>query len=145
MRKNQKNTTGFSSASSRAFIWFLIVSHLVFAVGCKTTQTASVSGDQIPAGGNIKILRVILKSGETIVFNKDGGKYFEKPMTDKPYRAIIGVTGDGKAVEINPEKILDIFFETESTNVTVSIFLGIISGAAVAGIIFLLILATGKW
>jgi hypothetical protein len=123
-------------------IWILILSHLVFINGCTSTQRTSLSEDQIPADENVKILRVILKTGEIIEFNSDGGKYIEKPLPDKLYRAIVGVTVESKVVEISLENAVDIQVEIKSANVMGSIFLlfGIV--ACVGATWFIILLAS---
>ena len=121
MKKNKKSTTGFSSVYSRAFIWFLIISHLVFVIGCTTAQVTSVSTDKIPAGEGVKILRVSLKSGETILFNEDGGKYIEKQNADTLSRVIVGITPDEKVVKIGFEKVQDVQIETRTSDTRGSI------------------------
>ena len=137
---NYQHNFDTQSRCRQSVIWLLIVSHLLFAVGCTTTHQLSIVEDQIPQNENAKILRVILKSGETVRFNIEGGRYIEKPMADKLYRAIVGVTVEGKVVEIVPEKAVDIQIETKSFNVVGTLLLGlfVISAAAFGLLVALL-------
>jgi hypothetical protein len=105
-------------------------------------RRVSITEDQIPQHANAKILRVILKNGDIIQFNKDGGRYIEKPLADRLYKAIVGVTMEAKVVEISPDKVLDIRIETKSENVLGTLFLVL---SAAAGTVFaIIIIALGS-
>lgn len=115
-------------------VWFLIVCHLVLVTGCTATRQVSVEGSQIPSLGNAKILRLILKNGEIVQFNKDGGRYVEGSTRDKSYRAIVGLNLESKAVEVDPNLAVDVQIETRSIDVGKTLLLVLWIPAAVAGV-----------
>ena len=136
IRSATREPVGASGSVAReSLIWCIIVCHLVLMNGCMTTRQASVQGDEIPSSGNSKILRVILKNGSMITFNDDGGKLIEKTTAQGAYRAIVGVSEEGKVIEIDPRLAVDVKIESKSANVggTILLVLGIASvvGAAV--------------
>jgi hypothetical protein len=135
--KRNRNLPGKILCGRVLFIWLLIMSHLMLINGCMTTRQASVQEDQIPESGTAKIRRVILKTGEIVVFDADGGRLIEKTTVEKAYRAIVGVSVEGKVIEIDPILAIDVQIETKSVNIVGSILLGL-GVASVAGAIVLI-------
>jgi hypothetical protein len=102
-----------------------------------TTRQASVQGEQIPTSGKTKICRVILKTGEIVVFDADGGRLIEKATVEKAYRAIVGVSMDGKVVEIDPNLAIDVQIETKSVNIVGLVLLGLATASVVGAIVLI--------
>ncbi len=94
---------------SQLLVWLLITVHVVTIYGCNTTNRVTLPSNEIPVGYNFKITKVILKTGEIIEFDSNGGLYAEKSKDGKSYRVIVGTSGN-KNVEIDPDEVLDITF-----------------------------------
>ncbi len=109
-------------------VWLLITVHAVAMYGCSSTSRFTLPGNVIPVGSSIKITTVILRSGETIEFDSDGGSYEEKTKDGKLFRAIVG-SSHGKVVEIDSEKVSQIKFEQEASSWKYTFFAGILVGA----------------
>ena len=120
----------------------LITVQLVMIYGCSTTNRITLPGNEIPVGSNFKISTVILKNGEIIEFNREGGRYVDKTIDGKSYRVIVG-TAHSKDVEIDPEKVLEVKFEQEGLSSTGSFIVGFLFGMPVgAGVLILIVLAS---
>jgi hypothetical protein len=119
-------------------VCLIIAVHLVTICGCTVTNRVTIPGNEIPVRSNFKIATVILKDGEIIEFDTNGGLYVEKTRDGKSYRVIAGTT-EGKNVEIDPEKVLEVKLEHRESNGTGSFFLGLVLGLPVgAGIVVLI-------
>lgn len=122
-------------------VWLLITVHVVTICGCTVTNRLTLPGNEIPVGSNFKIATVILKDGEIIEFDSNGGRYVEKSSDGKSYRVIVGTT-HSKNVEIDPEKILDVKFEQKESSGTGSFIAGFLLGMPVgAGVFYLILVA----
>ncbi len=119
-------------------IWLLIAVHAITIYGCTGTNRVTLPPNEIPVGSNFRIATVILKDGEIIRFDHNGGRYVERISDGTSHRVIVGMA-DGKNTEIDPEKVLEVKFEEaeSASNFTTGFLLGIPVGAG----LFYLILA----
>ncbi|MEX2116460.1 MAG: hypothetical protein WEB37_06210 [Bacteroidota bacterium] len=125
----------------QAVAWLLVTVHVVMIYGCSVTNRITLPGNEIPAGSNFKIATVILKGGETIKFDVNGGRYVERTSDGKSYRVIVGMT-DGKNIEIDPEKVFEVRFEQEESSGGGSFIAGFLIGMPVgAGVFYLILVA----
>jgi hypothetical protein len=122
-------------------VWLLISVHLVTVIGCSVTNHVTLPGNEIPVGSNFKIVTLILKDGGIIRFDGNGGRYVEKTSDGKLSRVIVGVT-DGKNVEIDPERVLEVKFEQTESSGGGSFIVGFLLGLPVGAGILLLILVS---
>lgn len=106
-----------SNMSFRLLSIFLIFLHLILISGCTTTKQSTYLTDELryPQGG--KIIQVDLKNGEILKFDKDGGSYIETVKNNRLYRGIVGVTVDGRPVDIDIDSVLEVRLERQETNV----------------------------
>jgi len=119
-------------------VWLVIAVHLVAVCGCSVTNRISFPANAIPVGSNFKITSVILKDGQIIEFDSDGGQYLDKTSDGKSYRAIVG-TSLHKDVEIDPAKVLEVKFEQEESSGTGNFFVGMLVGVPIgAGLVVLI-------
>ena len=122
-------------------VLLLITVHLVMIFGCTATNRLTLPANEIPVGANFKIAAVILKDGQIITFDRDGGLYIEKMIEGKWYRAIIGMTVN-KSVEVDPEKVLEVKFEQTESSGADSFIVGFLIGLPVGALgLFLALLA----
>ena len=120
-------------------VWMLITVHLVTTYGCTATNHVTLSGNEMPVGSTLKIASVILKDGEIIEFDSDGGMCVEKTKDGKRYRAFVGMTHSGN-VEIDPEKVLEVKVDQKESSGLGSFVAGALIGMPVgAGILFLIV------
>ena len=129
---------------THSLVWLLITVHLVTICGCTTTNRLTLPGNETPVGSNYKITTVILKDGEVIEFDRDGGLYVEKIKGGTSYRAIVGTTSN-KKIEIDPENTLEVKFEQQESNGSGSFFLGLLLGLPVGAGLLVLILTGFNW
>jgi hypothetical protein len=116
----------------------LIAAHIVTIAGCVTTSRVTLPGSEIPVGMNYKITTVIMKDGEVLQFDNEGGMYVERE--GKASRVIVGTT-HGQRMEIDPEKVLEVRFEHSESSGGGSFIAGLLLGMPLGVGVFYLILA----
>ena len=124
----------------QVLIFTLIALQLVMVYGCSTTSRTTLPGNEIPVGSNFKIVSVILKDGKIIEFDDKGGRYVDKTTNEKSHRVIVGMM-DGKHVEIDPDKILEVKIEQEGTSGTGSFIAGFLVGLPFGALALYIIVA----
>jgi len=120
-------------------VWLLVTIQLVTIFGCAVTNRVTLPANEVPVGSNFKIVTVILKDGEIIEFDSNGGRYVERARDGKAYRVIVG-TAHGKTVEIDSENVLDVKFEQRESGGGGSFLAGFLIGLPVGAVVFYLIL-----
>lgn len=125
----------------QVLVWLLITIHLVTIYGCSVTNRVTLPANEIPVGSNFKIATVILKDGEIIEFDRNGGRYVEKTNDGKAFRVIVG-TANSKDVEIDSEKVLEVKFEQTESSGGGSFIVGFLLGLPAGAGILLLILVS---
>lgn len=125
---------------AQSIVWLLIAVHLVTVYGCSTTNYLTLPGNEFPVGADFTIAAAILKDGEIVTFDGNRGMYVDKVKDGTSYRVIVG-TANGKVVEIEPEKVLEVRFEQNKPNTTGTFFAGFLLGMPVGVLVFYLILA----
>lgn len=119
-------------------VWLLIIVHAVTLYGCSTTNRLTLPGNEIPVGSNFRIATVILKDGQIVEFDGNGGRYVEKAGDGNSHRVIVGMR-DSRNVEIDPDKVLEVKFEQKEPSGTGNFIAGFLVGiAASAGVIVLI-------
>ncbi|MEK9138011.1 MAG: hypothetical protein AAB393_12870 [Bacteroidota bacterium] len=125
----------------QALVWLLITAHLITISACTTTERLTLPGNEIPLGSDYRIASVILKDGEVVQFDSKGGRYVEKAREGKSYRAIVG-TAQGRDVEIDPDKVLEVRFEQKESRGGGSFIVGFLLGLPVGALgLYLVLLA----
>ena len=84
------------------------------------------------------MVKVVLKSGEVIQFDSDGGMYVEKQIDGKSTRVMVG-NADGKRLEIDPVNVLEAKFEQKGSGGGGSFVVGFLVGIPVGvGLLYLI-------
>jgi hypothetical protein len=126
--------------SNKPLVWLLITLHVVMIYGCSVTNRITLPGNEIPVGSNFTIAKVILKDGEIIEFDGNGGMYVEKVKDGKSYRAIVGAAYS-KNVEIDPDKVLEVRFEQHESRGAGTFLVGFLVGLPAGALGLYLIVA----
>lgn len=122
----------------KSLVWLLIAAHLVTMYSCTTTHHVTVSGNEVPVGSNVKIAKVVMKSGESIEFDGRGGRYAEKHSDGTSHRVIVGPV-QGKEVEIDIENAHAVNVEQTESSGAGNFALGLITGLPIgAGLLYLI-------
>lgn len=101
---------------------------------CTSTSHVHYPAANFEAYHDMSITAVIMKDGERITFNNVGGRYIEEWNMDKVSRHVIGVSDEGRALNIDLAKALEVeaLYKTSSTGGTILAILGIVVLAFVA-------------
>jgi len=128
-------------ALKHLFVWLLIAVHVVMISGCAVTNVVTLNGNGIPVDPDFKITTVILKDGEIVEFDFNGGRYVDITSDGASNSVIVGMVDD-KNIEIAPEKVLEVTIEkTESSgsgNFIAGLLIGVPVGAAILYLIAVL-------
>ena len=94
-----------------ALCLLLSVLHLVLISGCTTKEQITYHPAELNPSLQAKILIVVLKSGELVRFDAAGGNYIETERNGRLYRGIVGITADGRAVDVDLESASEVRLE----------------------------------
>jgi hypothetical protein len=121
-------------------VWLITTTQLAAISGCATTKRVTLPGNEVPVGTDFRIATVVLKDGDVVTFDGNGGRYIERTVEGKPRRMIVG-TVDGRSAEVDPEKALEVRFEQEGSVGGAGFAVGFLLGIPVgAGLLFLILL-----
>jgi hypothetical protein len=121
-------------------IWLIITVYLMSVCGCSVTNHLTLHGNEIPLGSNFKIRTVILKDGQIIDFDKEGGMYVNKMRDGQSYHAIVG-TSLRNEIEVDPENVLEMKIDQQGSGGAGSFFMGMFVGIPVGAGLLVLIVA----
>ncbi|MBI5463602.1 MAG: hypothetical protein HY966_01455 [Ignavibacteriales bacterium] len=107
---------GRNQFSNVCVVWLFITAHLCFVCGCTSTVQSTVDGDEIPVAPNLKVVSVIMKSGEIVHFDAAGGRYVERNKDSRFYKAIVGNTEDHKYAEIETSSVVETKIEQKQAS-----------------------------
>ena len=100
----------------KATVWLTLCGYLLSLSGCTTTKELRAEPGDILAMKTGRIVGAISKAGEVITFNRDGGHLVERPRGNTMYRPIVGVTDSARAVELDPDSLLEVKIEQREAN-----------------------------
>ncbi len=109
--------------------------------GCTKAARESISSEELVTSDEMKVLSVILTNGTIITFDSNGGRYIEQQGQVRFYRAIVGMTSEGSAVEVEPDSALEIRIEKKEADEAATVLLAVLGACLATGAILLILLA----
>ena len=108
----------------RVLIMFMATVYLSCAFGCSHSVQRTIMKEEFTGKDKKKITFVEMTDGRSIAFSEQGGRYVERALNGRDvYRAIVGVTMDGRMVELDSNEILKAVTEGNEIDIGLTILL----------------------
>lgn len=106
----------------RVLIMFMATVYLSCAFGCSHSVQRTIMKEEFTGKDKKKITFVEMTDGRSIAFSEQGGRYVERALNGRDvYRAIVGVTMDGRMVELDSNEILKAVTEENEIDIGLTI------------------------
>lgn len=122
------------------FITFLLCGLYVFFIGCQSSKQGTYLADDTNSYRDKRVNSVTLKNGETRIYDKVGGRYYEEKRDSVFERKIVGYDPAGAALNFDINKILEVqtaSIETDAGGTILTVLLAAGGGILLLGLLII--------